>query len=232
MSYFGHRAITRAGEPLAGEATVPSRHNVDVCIRRLRHATIAVPARSGAFRGRTPPRCSMRTSSGQIPVVVDVDLSFKSTLQALWEQRPWGFGVVRGYAHQLRQGRGTRHNSSRTFGIRRDRRGAACRSTPEAIRTNIVLKWITLHPMRLYRSALMDARGAQVMRKTSRMGSIDGPGDCMPVEMLAVRLMMTPGTGEAQLWSASRNSPCLLPEKEAGSAPAIRMPLAHPAQRP
>jgi hypothetical protein len=212
---------------------VPSRHNVDARIRRFRHATIVMPARNGAFRGWTLPRCSMRTCSGQIPVVVGVDLRFEATLQPLWEQRPCGFGVVRGYAHQLRQGRGTRHNSSRT-----SLTSVAIAGGPPAGRLLRPSRPISFSggshsiPMRLYRSALMDARGAQVMRKTSRTGSFDRPGDCMPVEMLAVTLMMTPGTGEAQLWSASPNSPCLLPEKEAGSAPAIRMPLAHPALRP
>src|ERR1700751_5962876 len=105
-------------------------------------------------------------------------------------------------------------------------KGAACRSTLGAIPTNIVLPWITIHPMRLYRSVLMDARGAQAMRPTSRTWSADRVGGFTLIEMMAVMLIiamvaalvvtMTPGTGRAQLKALALETAALFGRERLG----------------
>jgi hypothetical protein len=69
------------------------------------------------------------------------------------------------------------------------------------------------------------------MRQTYRTWSIDRWGAFTPIEMLAVTVTMTAGTGGAQLAIASGKSRRIVLEVGADSAQVIRAPVAQRAQR-
>jgi general secretion pathway protein F len=90
MSHFRYRAITPAGDFVAGEVEAPSREEVIRRIEYLGHVTIEVEAattsmlaRSSVFRNRTPRRRDMTIFLRQLAVLVGAGLTLEAALQAL-----------------------------------------------------------------------------------------------------------------------------------------------------
>jgi general secretion pathway protein F len=90
MSHFRYRAITPAGDFVAGEVEAPSREEVIRRIEYLGHVTIEVEAatnsmlaRSSVFRNRTPRPRDMTIFLRQLAVLVGAGLTLEAALQAL-----------------------------------------------------------------------------------------------------------------------------------------------------
>ena len=90
MSHFRYRAITPAGEFVAGEVEAPSREEVVRRIEYLGHVTIEVEAattsilsRSNVFGNRTPRPRDMTIFLRQLAVLVGAGLTLEAALQAL-----------------------------------------------------------------------------------------------------------------------------------------------------
>jgi len=90
MSHFRYRAITPAGDFVAGEVEAPSREEVIRRIEYLGHVTIEVEAattsmlaRSSLFRNRTPRPRDMTIFLRQLAVLVGAGLTLEAALQAL-----------------------------------------------------------------------------------------------------------------------------------------------------
>jgi len=90
MSHFRYRAITPAGEFVAGEVEAPSREEVVRRIEYLGHVTIEVEAattsilsRSNVFGSRTPRPRDMTIFLRQLAVLVGAGLTLEAALQAL-----------------------------------------------------------------------------------------------------------------------------------------------------
>jgi general secretion pathway protein F len=106
MSHFRYRAITPAGEFVAGEVEAPSREEVVRRIEYLGHVTIEVEAattsmlsRSSVFRSRTPRPRDMTIFLRQLAVLVGAGLTLEAALQALGDDAgkalAWFAGAVR-----------------------------------------------------------------------------------------------------------------------------------------
>jgi len=90
MKHFRYRAITPAGEFVAGEVEAPSREEVVRRIEYLGHVTIEVEAattsilsRSNVFGNRTPRPRDMTIFLRQLAVLVGAGLTLEAALQAL-----------------------------------------------------------------------------------------------------------------------------------------------------
>jgi general secretion pathway protein F len=90
MSHFRYRAVTPAGEFVAGEVEAPSREEVVRRIEYLGHVTIEVEAattsilsRSNVFGSRTPRPRDMTIFLRQLAVLVGAGLTLEAALQAL-----------------------------------------------------------------------------------------------------------------------------------------------------
>jgi general secretion pathway protein F len=90
MSHFRYRAMTPAGEFVAGEVEAPSREEVVRRIEYLGHVTIEVEAattsilsRSNVFGSRTPRPRDMTIFLRQLAVLVGAGLTLEAALQAL-----------------------------------------------------------------------------------------------------------------------------------------------------
>jgi general secretion pathway protein F len=106
MSHFRYRAITPAGEFVAGEVEAPSREEVVRRIEYLGHVTIEVEAattsllsRSSMFRSRTPRARDMTIFLRQLAVLIGAGLTLEAALQALGDDAgkalAWFAGAVR-----------------------------------------------------------------------------------------------------------------------------------------
>jgi general secretion pathway protein F len=106
VSHFRYRAVTAAGEVVAGEVEAPSRQEV---VRRIEYlgqltieveaATSSMLARSSILRGRTPRARDMTIFLGQLGVLVGAGLTLDAALQALGDDTgkavAWFAGTIR-----------------------------------------------------------------------------------------------------------------------------------------
>jgi general secretion pathway protein F len=106
MSYFRYRAVTPAGDFVAGEVEAPSPQEVVRRIEYLGHLTIEVEAattgvlaRSSAPRGGVPRRREVTIFLHQLAVLIGAGLTLEAALQALGDgaSKPlaWFAGAVR-----------------------------------------------------------------------------------------------------------------------------------------
>jgi general secretion pathway protein F len=106
MSNFRYRAMTSAGDVVAGEVEAPSRREVIERIEYLGHVTIEVEAattgilaRSSLLRSRTPRRRELTIFLRQLAVLVEAGLTLEAALQALGDDTSkaltWFAGAVR-----------------------------------------------------------------------------------------------------------------------------------------
>jgi len=104
MPHFRYRAVTPAGEFVAGEVEAPSREEVIRRIEYLGHMTIEVAAtgmlsRSGAPSGKTPRPREVTIFLRQLALLVGAGLTLEVALQTLGEDAgkalAWFAGTIR-----------------------------------------------------------------------------------------------------------------------------------------
>jgi len=104
MPHFRYRAVTPAGELVAGEVEAPSREEVIRRIEYLGHMTIEVAAtgmlsRSGAPSGKTPRPREVTIFLRQLALLVGAGLTLEVALQTLGEDAgkalAWFAGTIR-----------------------------------------------------------------------------------------------------------------------------------------
>src|SRR5215813_12861148 len=104
MPHFRYRAVTPAGEFVAGEVEAPSREEVIRRIEYLGHMTIEVAAtgmlsRSGAPSGKTPRPREVTIFLRQLALLIGAGLTLEVALQTLGEDAnkalSWFVGAIR-----------------------------------------------------------------------------------------------------------------------------------------
>jgi general secretion pathway protein F len=104
MPHFRYRAVTPAGEVVAGEVEAPSREEVVRRIEYLGHLTIEVAAtgmlsRGGARSGKTPRPREVTIFLRQLALLVGAGLTLEVALQTLGEDAgkalAWFAGAIR-----------------------------------------------------------------------------------------------------------------------------------------
>src|SRR5260370_5345391 len=104
MPHFRYRAVTPAGELVAGEVEAPSREEVIRRIEYLGHLTIEVAAtgrlsRSGAPSGKQPRPREVTIFLRQLALLVGAGLTLEAALQTLGEDAgkalAWFAGAIR-----------------------------------------------------------------------------------------------------------------------------------------